>query len=325
MKPLTRAAHLLALALMVAALGGCGSFAAGRPAPESLSAADPALAYAKQVSQTSYTRYLRDLLYCHKGQDRAARTSEYAAGRQHDPARDAILKQLRAFGLKAAIEHVTVDGEPADNVVAVKTGTTRPKDVYILSAHYDSADTPGADDDASGTAAVLEAARVLSGRPSQATVYFIAFDAEENDSAGAVGWVAKHPREKVRGMVTMDMIAYNPPGATRNRARIYARRPGNAWEVSLAAAMALYGSLPTTRMNRPDEGDYWAFEQHGWQGCMVIEGADDLNPYYHKAADAWETRSYLDLAFATKMTRGIVGYFAKVAGFSPLPAAAPPA
>ena len=327
MQYLTRRLYLLGALLVAVALAGCAGV--GTVAPELSSqpdtrgadagadvgsaATDPALGYAGRVTQSSYTGFLRDVLYTHNGANRRGGANH---GTQHDLARDAILARFKAFGLTAAVEHSVVSGLPVDNVVAVQTGTSRPKDVYVMSAHYDSVGNPGADDDASGVAAVLEAARVLAKHPSAATVYFIAFDDEELDENGSVGWTHSHATDTIRGMVTVDMIAYNPAGGTHDRARLYARHATAAWEKGMAAAMALYGGLPTQGVTDLDEGDYWAFEQHGWPGCMLIERADDLNKRYHTQKDSFDTPGYLDLAYATKMTRGIVGYFAKMAGFT---------
>ena len=71
------------------------------------------------------------------------------------------------------------------NVVATLKGTENPELIYVVSSHFDSVQAgPGADDDTSGTAALLEAARMLADTPLPATVVFASFTGEE---AGLLG------------------------------------------------------------------------------------------------------------------------------------------
>lgn len=326
--------HLLGVAAVVAALAGCagpgvdppgGSIQAYALATQdkqvATAAADPALSYVRQVSLRNYTHYLADVLECHNGDNRRGGSTP---GRQHDLVRNAIRREFVAFGLKTGIQHVVASSVPADNVVAVQWGKSRPHDVYIISAHYDSGGTPGADDDASGVAGLLEAARVMAGHPCAATVYFIAFDSEEFGGAGAVGWVNSHRSVNVRGMVSMDMIAYNPAGGDHNSAAIYAQHPNGPWQKGLAAALLQYEGMPTAYVQVDRVGDYWPFEENNSPACMLIEGAQGSIHYYHTARDSYDTAGYIDTLYATKMTRGIVGYFCKVAGFSAIGLAASP-
>ena len=123
-----------------------------------------------QVSQSSYTHYLDDLLYTHDGDNRGV------LGAEHDPARTNIFNQFDSFGLNPYLDPFQYNSSTYYNVVATRPGTTRPEDIYILGAHFDSVNNPGADDNGSGTAGILGAARVLSQYEFEATVVFIAFD-----------------------------------------------------------------------------------------------------------------------------------------------------
>lgn len=103
------------------------------------------------------------------------------------------------------------------NVVATLKGSTSPERMYVVSGHYDSrasdvmdasSDAPGANDDASGTAAVLEMACVMAQYKFDATLVFMAVAAEEQGLYGATHW-AQQAREKnwnVAGMFTNDII-----------------------------------------------------------------------------------------------------------------------
>src|SRR5215203_5190748 len=122
------------------------------------------------------------------------------------------------------------------NVVAVLKGTTDPERVYVVSGHYDSmctsptdakCDAPGANDDASGTAAVIELARVMSKRKFDATIVFMTVPGEEQGLLGATYYAeeAKKKAMNIEAMITNDIIG----GVTtqknsrfRNRLRVFA-------------------------------------------------------------------------------------------------------
>jgi acetylornithine deacetylase/succinyl-diaminopimelate desuccinylase-like protein len=92
-----------------------------------------------------------------------------------------------------------LDGRTA-NVIATLRGTSDPDLVYVVSSHYDSVEAgPGADDDSSGTAALLEAARVLANHPLPATVVFASFTGEEGGLLGVASSSAAPRRQGACG------------------------------------------------------------------------------------------------------------------------------
>ena len=121
------------------------------------------------------------------------------------------------------------------NVIATLRGTTDPDRVYVVSGHYDSmcssptdakCDAPGANDDASGTAAVIELARVMSKRKFDATIVFMAVPGEEQGLLGATYYAeqAKQKAMDIEGMFTNDIVGgvttkKNSPN--RNRVRVF--------------------------------------------------------------------------------------------------------
>jgi len=131
------------------------------------------------------------------------------------------------------------------NVIATLKGTTNPERVYVVSGHYDSmctspidakCDAPGANDDASGTAAVIELARVMSKRNFDATIVFMAVPGEEQGLLGA-SYFAEQAKQKamdIEGMFTNDIIGgvtsyKNSPN--RNRVRVFSEGvPSNETE-----------------------------------------------------------------------------------------------
>src|SRR5262245_40665751 len=99
-------------------------------------------------------------------------------------------------------------GGKTANVTATLPGTANPELVYIVSSHYDSvAGGPGADDDTSGTAALLEAARVLATHPQAATIVFASFTGEEAGLLGSREFVRRAVADKLRvvGALNNDM------------------------------------------------------------------------------------------------------------------------
>lgn len=281
-----------------------------------------------QVSVDSYRDLLDNHLYTHAGDARGFDTvgnPRYPAA-EHDAARDNILGEFAALGLSATLDPFTFTNTSGkvylncNNVVAVKPGESRPNDIYILGAHYDSVQNPGADDNASGVAAILEAARVLSQYEFEATLVFIAFDAEEKGLYGSIHYVGEAAGENICGMVSLDMIAFNPPG-DHNKAYIYGRTASAPIKQALADAVTAYSSgiLPEIGGDVP-YSDHAPFEAQGFQACLLIEHAWGSNGNYHKATDNVDTAGYIDYAYATALTRSAVGYAAAAAGIVPEPA-----
>ena len=131
------------------------------------------------------------------------------------------------------------------NVIATLKGTTDPDRIYVVSGHYDSmcssptdakCDAPGANDDASGTAAVIELARVMSKRKFDATIVFMAVPGEEQGLLGA-GYYAEQAKQKamnIEGMFTNDIIGGVTTQKTspdRDRVRVFSEGvPSNETE-----------------------------------------------------------------------------------------------
>jgi hypothetical protein len=269
-------------------------------------ASDMGAAAANEVSLTTYQGFMRDSLYTHTGNSRGP------TGGQHNLARDNVRSILQSYGVSAALEPFTYSGQSGNNVVGTKTGSVYPTRVYVVGAHYDSVSNPGADDNASGVAAVLEAARVLTQYPSDCTIRFIAFDLEELGLYGSTAYCSAHASDDIRGMFSLDMIAYDPG---TNNALIYGRTASNTIKNSLAAAVAAYsGGLTTTINGQLDQSDHAPFEARSWQACLLIEGAVWSNPNYHTQSDNYEQANYLNFPYAVKMTRSVVGWLTDSAG-----------
>ena len=266
-----------------------------------------------QVSVSSYSNYLNNLLRTHNGNNRGN-------GTDHNAVRDAVAAQLQSFGLQTNIEHGTYGSIAYDNVVAVQQGSSHPNDIYIVGAHYDSVNNPGADDDGSGVAGMLETARILSQYRSDATIVFIAFDREEQGLIGSYGYNVTHAGANVLGMIELDMIAYNPAGVNHGQAYVYGRPASDPWRTGAAAALATYGGLAMTVGGDLPRSDHAPFEAAGYDAALLIERAWNTNPNYHTQLDSVDTPNYIDYNYASNMTRGTVGFMADQAGtYAPEP------
>jgi Zn-dependent M28 family amino/carboxypeptidase len=266
-----------------------------------------------QVDKDQYRNYLDTMLYTHDGDNRRAGT-----GAQHDPARDNIASFFTGLGLNTSVDHFTYGGYTGDNVVAELTGVGHPENVYVFASHYDSVNCPGADDNASGTAGIMEAARVLSQYQFDATIRFIAFDREEQGMIGSYAYVAAHDKENFLGTISLDMIAYNAGG--NNQAFLRSHDGSNAWKSALADAFSLYGNgITAFQQGALDGSDHVPFESAGFNGVLLIENYWN-NPNYHTTEDSFDTPGYLDFDYAANMTRAAIGCIATAASpVTPVP------
>jgi hypothetical protein len=268
----------------------------------------PAAHYATSfVDRTEYVFAHSDMLFTHDGHNRGF-------GAQHDPARDNIVALFNSFGLQTELHPFDYSGSTYFNVVAELPGTTRPDEIYIVGAHFDSVNNPGADDNASGTAAVIELARLISQWESEATIRFIAFDREEQGLIGSEAYAIEHSLDDIRGMVSADMIAYQSTGYA---ARVYGRTASNSVKQPLAAAVAEYGGLSVGILGQLDASDHAPFEWEGFAAALLIEEEVWSNPHYHRQTDSVDTPNYIDYDYAVEMTRGLMGWLVEAAGVHP--------
>jgi Peptidase family M28/WD40-like Beta Propeller Repeat len=125
-----------------------------------------------------------------------------------------LFETYKSFGYAPELqwfERANALGGQTANVVATLTGTVNPELIYVVSSHYDSvAIGPGADDDSSGTAALLEAARIMAKRPQPATIIFASFTGEEAGLLGSREFVRRAVAGKqfIAGALNNDMVGW---------------------------------------------------------------------------------------------------------------------
>ncbi|MHC4208351.1 MAG: M28 family peptidase [Planctomycetota bacterium] len=265
-------------------------------------ASDAGMAAADEVSQASYTDLLDNWLYTHAGDNRGF-------GPQHDLAVNNIAALFTSYGLDVELHPFQYSSVTYYNVVATQTGTIYPNQEYIIRSHLDSVDNPGADDNASGTALILEAARVLSQYESAYTIRYIAFDREEQGLVGSYAYVADHAGADILGMISADMVAYN---IGTNSATIHGGSGSTNLKNVLTAAVNEYGDGLTPIPSGSSGGsDHAPFEGAGYEAVLLIE--EWGNPYYHTPQDNVDEPNYIDYAMATRMTRSVVGWLVDAA------------
>jgi len=261
-------------------------------------------AAAARVSEESYTRFLDEDLQTHYGDERGPWSSELYL------AREQIAATLIGYGLTVTLEPFTYAGETLYNVVGTKLGSTYPEQEYIIGGHYDSVTNGGVDDNASGVALVLEAARVLSHYDSQRTMRFAAFSAEEVGLVGSHAYVESHFGDNILGMISPDMVAYNDRHGLVN---IGCGNGSPSLQADLAQAVWDYGAgLSPQLVGSVAGSDHYSFERVGFEGCYFAEST--LTPVYHTLLDNFDLTGYLDYAYAAQLTRIIVGFLVDQAG-----------
>lgn len=196
------------------------------------------------------------------------------------------------------------------NVVATLRGTQSPDRIYIVSGHYDSmcgsptdgdCDAPGANDDASGVAAVIEAARALAPHELDATIVFMAVAGEEQGLVGSTYFAeqAKQKKLNVEGMFTNDIVG-STVGDDRKRVRVFAESETPSGELArfVAAAAKDIPGFSVWLINRKDRflrsGDHSPFLDRGFAAVRLTEPNETFE-HQHQNVRMEDGKQYGDL------------------------------
>ena len=248
-----------------------------------------------------------------------------------------IKKTLHSFGLEdVRIDEFSYYNEMIDlyelsrNVIASKRGVTTPDKVVIIGGHFDTicrraADekiselnkenpAPGTDDNGTGVAAVLSAARVLSPHVFDCTIRFIAFSAEEEGLYGSAHYAAQCARknENIVGMINIDMIGHMDQKP--EDMDIFSNLQSSWMLNRLAENAAIYapGLLIYRIVNDTYDGsDHGPFWNNGYSAICFMEDYYPSSRIYHTPQDTIET---VDLSFTLKSVKLAVGTLAELAG-----------
>ncbi|MDR7554472.1 MAG: M28 family metallopeptidase [Armatimonadota bacterium] len=188
----------------------------------------------------------------------------------------ALVETARRGGLRLRVVVDAVhETRTAANVVATKRGTTRADEIVVVGAHLDSVPgSPGANDNASGVAVVLEAARVLADVPLARTVQFVLFSAEELGLHGSAAFAGER-RAGVVAMINLDMVGWG------DRLMVGNASGRDEGPVGVALEVARRLGIEATRF-RATASDHTSFERAGVPAVFLHRGVD---PHYHRPTD----------------------------------------
>jgi hypothetical protein len=210
----------------------------------------------------------------------------------NDMAANYVKQKLESYGLPTYDQYFGSGG--GRNVYAVQIGTTYPNKKYIICAHYDDYSysgsvVPGADDNASGSAAVIEAARIFRNYNSKYTLIYALWDEEERGLYGSAYYAqqAALAGDSIMGVINLDMIAYD--SNSDNVAEIHTRPIANsiALKDEMLSINTLYSIGLTLQTINPGAtySDHASFWNNNFGAILLIEYDYDFNPYYHSASD----------------------------------------
>lgn len=288
---------------------------------------------ANLVKQDSITQYLTDLVAIgirHSGATNINRNRQ---------ARDFIIQKYKDFGYidndaQPAIDEIstqtfTGNSQSLQNIIVTKKGSTYPNEYVIVCGHFDSvAAGRGANDNGSGVATILELARILKNVPTQYSIKFINFNAEEDGLLGSKAYVnnvvnATNPKMKIRLVLNIDMIG-GISSRTNNTVSCEADNYNgttSGTKTTNDAASLTFTNLLKTYIDNYSGGitgvlgyayssDYMPFENNSeiitglYERPTDANGVEVTNPYYHKSTD---TVANMSIPYVTKIAKGVVG------------------
>jgi hypothetical protein len=232
-----------------------------------------------------------------------------------------VRKQLKDIAYQTRLQVVTVGTGRSRNIIADKPGeASGTRGVVIATAHLDSinlqggptAPAPGADDNGSGSAGVLEIARVFQDHRSKQDLRLIFFGGEEQGLFGSQRYVASLPRServRIRAVVNMDMIGSlnsSTPSVLIEGAPVSQRVIDG-----LSEAAATYTRLPVETSLHPFNSDHVPFIEAQIPAVLTIEGADNTNDRVHSARD---TLDKIDFDLALEILRMNIAFIASEIG-----------
>lgn len=254
-----------------------------------------------------------------------------------------VEQSFAAAGLEVVAQAYDAEGRAVRNLEVELPGTAAPDEIVVVGAHYDSVlGSPGANDNASGVAALIELARLLAERPHERTVRLVAFVNEEpplfqSELMGSRRYArrAAERGEEIVAMLCLETIGYYDaaPGSQIYPSPLLApfypsRGDFIAFVGNFASRSLLRRSLKAFRRHAtvPSEGlvapawvtgvdwsDHWSFWQEGYPAIMVTDTALFRYPHYHGAGDTPERVDYGQMA---RVVEGLKEVVADLAGLT---------
>ena len=259
-----------------------------------------------QLNQTLYLKYLEDIV-------------EFGPRRTGTPAcKEAgiyIYNQFKAMGIEARYHNWSYGGNSGSVIEGTLKGINETSDeIYIICAHYDSVTgSPGADDDGSGTAAVLVAADLLSRNAVNHTVKFVAFDGEEQGLLGSHEYAreASQNGDNIIGVLNGDMIGFAITKFDGSNIKIFENSQSHwitTFTDNISDIYYEYIGLNIIPSGSSGGSDHYSFWQYGYDAIFYHEY--NFNDYYHSPEDTIE---HMNLSYATNCSRLMVATLAELA------------
>ena len=251
-----------------------------------------------------------------------------------------VSAQLSSGGYAPRLQTFEVARIPVSNIEATLTGAARAMEIVVIGAHYDTVSgCPGANDNGTGVAAVLELAQRFSERPQSRTIRFVAFVNEEppffkTEHMGSVVYAnaAKVRGNRVTAMLSLETMGYysDEKGSQQYPGEIASLYPdvGNfiGFVANSASARLLLKArraferrtpFPLQSAAAPDEvpgvgwSDHWSFWQAGYPAMMVTDTAPYRYPWYHTAEDTPDKIDYEKLAHVVDGLEAVIESLAR--------------
>lgn len=240
-------------------------------------------------------------------------------------ARDFIEESFRSAGFQVALQEYLLENKPFHNIEVEIKGSVQPGEIIVVGAHYDSVGgSPGANDNASGVAAVLALARAFADSKPARTLRFVAFVNEEppffqTRQMGSLQYArrCRERGENIVGTVSMETIGCYAEAAGSQAYPF----PLSLFYPDTGDFIGFIGNIGSRRLLRqalrlfrenvrfPSEGamlpsvipgvawsDHWSFWQEGYPAIMITDTAPYRYPYYHSADDTPDRIDYDRLA-----------------------------
>jgi Zn-dependent M28 family amino/carboxypeptidase len=234
----------------------------------------------------------------------------------------------------------SLKGRECYNLEIEITGSEKPDEIVVIGAHYDSVEgTPGANDNASGVAALLSLAREFAAKKTVRTLRFVAFANEEppyflSDDMGSFVYAVRcrERNENIVAMLSLETIGYYtddkgsqsyPLGlmdfaypTTGNFISFVGNIKSRKLLRDVVGLFRQYAKFPSEAAFLPEHipgvtwSDQWSFWRNGYQGVMVTDTAPFRYPYYHTHEDTPEKINYDRLVYLVSILEKVVARLA---------------
>ena len=224
--------------------------------------------------------------------------------------------------------------ETSDNVIAVQRGTLYPDEYVVCGAHYDSYNNemnnntlanpdslraPGADDNASGVAGILETARLLSGHRFERSIIYANWGAEEVGLHGSYNFAhdCAEQRLDIVGYFNLDMIGYLYEGIPMQVLLLYTGRDSLLANYTYSLSNTYYPDMPIQHgwLHAGADSDYSSFNRNGYSAVQPFEHTYFCSPYIHTTSDVLGV-SVNSMEQVKRFTELNLGLVATLAGLS---------